>query len=117
MRFQLVRSVVRELMYTKWSPHPLLSIENVCATPDIAGLTYETSKRRACVCAQNVTLVINGLAPNFRVIDRSRRPDLRSDGPLHKNYTSRTKHEGVRRSCESCSDADSKETSLIDIAN
>lgn len=47
--------------------HPLLTLENVVATPHIAGVTYGTSKRRSAACAENVRRIGEGLAPLYEV--------------------------------------------------
>ena len=43
--------------------HPLLQSEKVMATPHVAGVTYETSRRRGQACADNVVRVAQGLPP------------------------------------------------------
>jgi phosphogluconate 2-dehydrogenase len=43
--------------------HPLLELENVIVTPHMAGLTHQTSLRRARVAASNVRRVLAGDAP------------------------------------------------------
>lgn len=40
--------------------HPLLRLENVIATPHVAGLTSATSRRRARACAKNVERLLDG---------------------------------------------------------
>ena len=40
--------------------NPLLHIDNVVATPHIAGMTFDTSRRRAEACAENVRRVSDG---------------------------------------------------------
>jgi len=47
--------------------HPLLQMDNVLATPHIAGGSEGTSRRRARVCADNVDRVAQGLPPNFQI--------------------------------------------------
>lgn len=46
---------------------PLLSLPNVVATPDMAGMTDGTSRRRAQCAADNVDRVAAGLEPLYRV--------------------------------------------------
>jgi phosphoglycerate dehydrogenase-like enzyme len=46
---------------------PLLKLTNVVATPHIAGVTRETSLRRAACCAENVDRIAAGLEPLYRV--------------------------------------------------
>ena len=46
---------------------PLLKLPNVVTTPHIAGVTEETSRRRAACCAENVDRVAAGLEPLYRV--------------------------------------------------
>ncbi len=41
--------------------HPLLQSEKVIATPHVAGVTYETSRRRGQACADNVVRIAEGL--------------------------------------------------------
>jgi phosphoglycerate dehydrogenase-like enzyme len=45
------------------SDSPFLQLENVVATPHIAGVTEGTSKRRAAFAAANIERVIQGLEP------------------------------------------------------
>jgi D-3-phosphoglycerate dehydrogenase len=40
--------------------NPLLHIDNVVATPHIAGMSFDTSRRRAEACAENVRRVSDG---------------------------------------------------------
>jgi phosphoglycerate dehydrogenase-like enzyme len=40
--------------------HPLLNMDNVVATPHIAGMTFDTSRRRAEACADNVRRLADG---------------------------------------------------------
>jgi phosphoglycerate dehydrogenase-like enzyme len=47
--------------------HPLLHMENVVATPHIAGGTLGTSRRRANAAAENVFRVAQGLPPLYQV--------------------------------------------------
>ena len=47
--------------------HPLLHMENVIATPHIAGMTRGTSKRRGRAAAENVFRVAQGLPPLYCV--------------------------------------------------
>jgi D-3-phosphoglycerate dehydrogenase len=47
--------------------HPLLQMENVIATPHIAGGTTGTVRRRAKAAAQNVFRVLDGLSPLYQV--------------------------------------------------
>ena len=46
---------------------PLLKLPNVVTTPHIAGVTEETSRRRAACCAENVDRIAAGLEPLYRV--------------------------------------------------
>jgi phosphoglycerate dehydrogenase-like enzyme len=48
--------------------NPLLHLDNVVATPHVAGMTYGTSRRRAAACAENVRRLRAGLAPLHEVI-------------------------------------------------
>ncbi len=43
--------------------HPLLQSEKVIATPHVAGVTYETSRRRGQACADNVVRIAEGRPP------------------------------------------------------
>ena len=43
--------------------HPLLQSQKVIATPHVAGVTYETSRRRGQACADNVVRIAEGLHP------------------------------------------------------
>jgi phosphoglycerate dehydrogenase-like enzyme len=47
--------------------HPLLHMDNVIATPHIAGGTAETSRRRMQAAAENIMRVAQGLPPLYRV--------------------------------------------------
>ncbi len=47
--------------------HPLLHMENVIATPHIAGMTRGTSHRRGNAAAENVFRVAQGLPPLYQV--------------------------------------------------
>jgi phosphoglycerate dehydrogenase-like enzyme len=47
--------------------HPLLRLENVIATPHVAGVTSGTSRRRGQALADNVDRVANGLPPLYLV--------------------------------------------------
>jgi phosphoglycerate dehydrogenase-like enzyme len=40
--------------------NPLLHLDNVVATPHIAGMTFDTSRRRTEACAENVRRVSDG---------------------------------------------------------
>jgi phosphoglycerate dehydrogenase-like enzyme len=51
--------------------NPLLSLENVVATPHIAGLTSGTSKRRAAFAAINVNRIASGLEPLSLIATRA----------------------------------------------
>ena len=46
---------------------PVFQLPNVVATPHIAGVTYETSRRRAMCAAQNVDRIAQGLEPLYRI--------------------------------------------------
>ena len=46
---------------------PLLRLDNVIATPHVAGMTYGTSRRRAAACAENIRRISAGLDPLYRV--------------------------------------------------
>lgn len=46
---------------------PLLELDNVVATPHIAGSTHETSIRRGSAAAENVKRVVRGLPPLYEV--------------------------------------------------
>ena len=46
---------------------PLLKLSNVVATPHIAGVTYETSRRRTMMALENVNRVAAGQEPLYRV--------------------------------------------------
>ena len=46
---------------------PVFQLPNVVVTPHIAGVTYETSLRRAQCAAQNVDRVAQGLDPLYRI--------------------------------------------------
>lgn len=47
--------------------HPLLRLENVIATPHVAGVTSGTSRRRGQALADNVDRVAKGLPPLYQV--------------------------------------------------
>jgi phosphoglycerate dehydrogenase-like enzyme len=47
--------------------HPLFGLQNVIATPHIAGGTVATSSRRAAACGENVRRIANGLSPLYEV--------------------------------------------------
>jgi D-3-phosphoglycerate dehydrogenase len=47
--------------------HPLLHMNNVIATPHLAGGTRGTSQRRGKAAADNVFRIANGLAPLYRI--------------------------------------------------
>jgi phosphoglycerate dehydrogenase-like enzyme len=47
--------------------HPFLTLDNVVATPHVAGVTFGTSKRRGAACAENVRRVAAGLPPLYEV--------------------------------------------------
>ena len=47
--------------------HPFLHMENVIATPHIAGMTRGTSRRRGNAAAENVFRVAQGLPPLYQV--------------------------------------------------
>jgi len=51
--------------------HPLLQFENVLATPHTAGVTSETSRRRAAAAVANVLRVCGGDDPDYLVTDFS----------------------------------------------
>lgn len=46
---------------------PLLRLDNVIATPHVAGMTYGTSRRRAAACAENIRRISAGMDPLYRV--------------------------------------------------
>jgi D-3-phosphoglycerate dehydrogenase len=46
---------------------PFLRLENVIATPHVAGVTRGTSRRRAEVCVENIERVEQGLDPRYEV--------------------------------------------------
>jgi phosphoglycerate dehydrogenase-like enzyme len=46
---------------------PAYQLPNVVVTPHIAGVTYETSRKRAACAAQNVDCIAQGLAPLYRI--------------------------------------------------
>jgi phosphoglycerate dehydrogenase-like enzyme len=46
---------------------PLLKMENVVATPHVAGATHETSRRRGSAAADNVKRIAGGIPPLFEV--------------------------------------------------
>jgi phosphoglycerate dehydrogenase-like enzyme len=43
--------------------HPLTSIEDVVLTPHVAGLTWETSRRRGRFAAANILRLVNDDGP------------------------------------------------------
>jgi phosphoglycerate dehydrogenase-like enzyme len=47
---------------------PLLQLSNVVATPHIAGVTTQASRRRAEIAAENVDRVAAGLEPLYRLV-------------------------------------------------
>jgi phosphoglycerate dehydrogenase-like enzyme len=47
--------------------NPLLSLPNVVATPHVAGVTFETSRRRGSAAAENVNRIAEGLPPMYEV--------------------------------------------------
>jgi phosphoglycerate dehydrogenase-like enzyme len=47
--------------------HPFLTLDNVVATPHVAGVTFGTSKRRGAACAENVRRVAAGLPPLYEI--------------------------------------------------
>jgi phosphoglycerate dehydrogenase-like enzyme len=47
--------------------NPLLSLRNVVATPHVAGVTFETSRRRAAAAAENLDRFAEGLPPLYEV--------------------------------------------------
>ncbi len=47
--------------------HPFLLLDNVVATPHIAGVTDGTSKRRGSACAENVRRIAANLPPLYEV--------------------------------------------------
>jgi D-3-phosphoglycerate dehydrogenase len=48
--------------------HPFLTLDNVVATPHLAGVTYGTSRRRGEACAENVRRVAGGLPPLYEIV-------------------------------------------------
>jgi phosphoglycerate dehydrogenase-like enzyme len=63
--------------------HPLLQFENVLATPHTAGVTGETSRRRAAAAVANVLRVCAGDDPDYLVADsaiQKQNVDEMSDG-------------------------------------
>ena len=57
-------------VYTKEPPdieHPLLNCEGVIATPHIAGVSSETSRRRAMACVKNIQRLKDGLPLLYQV--------------------------------------------------
>jgi len=51
--------------------HPLLALENVLASPHIAGVTLETARRRAEVVSENIDRVLRGEPPLFAITSSS----------------------------------------------
>lgn len=47
--------------------HPLLALENVVLTPHIAGVTRETSRRRAEMAAENVARIASGMPRLYEI--------------------------------------------------
>jgi phosphogluconate 2-dehydrogenase len=47
--------------------HPLLHLENVIATPHVAGSTDGTSRRRGAAAVENVRHAAAGLAPLYEI--------------------------------------------------
>jgi lactate dehydrogenase-like 2-hydroxyacid dehydrogenase len=47
--------------------HPLLQLDNMVATPHVAGVTTGTSRRRTAAVAENVHRVAAGLPPLYIV--------------------------------------------------
>lgn len=47
--------------------HPLLQLDNVVATPHVAGVTTGTSRRRGQACAENIARLAQGLPPLYLV--------------------------------------------------
>jgi phosphoglycerate dehydrogenase-like enzyme len=57
-------------VYSKEPPaadNPLLRLDNVVATPHVAGTTYGTSRRRAEACVENILRIADGLPPLYEV--------------------------------------------------
>ena len=48
--------------------NPMLALENLIATPHIAGVTRGTSRRRSAACVENAQRVLRGDEPLFRVL-------------------------------------------------
>ena len=46
---------------------PAFQLPNVVITPHIAGVTYETSRRRAMCVVENVDRIAEGFEPNYRI--------------------------------------------------
>ena len=47
--------------------HPFLTLDNVVATPHLAGVSYGTSRRRGAACAENTLRVGRGEPPLYQV--------------------------------------------------
>ena len=47
--------------------HPLLHMDNVVCTPHIAGVTFETQRRRWQAAAENVARIAQGLPPLYQI--------------------------------------------------
>jgi len=50
------------------SDNPMLALDNLIATPHIAGVTRGTSRRRSAACIENAQRVLRGEEPLFRVL-------------------------------------------------
>jgi len=46
---------------------PFLALDNVVATPHVAGVTFGTSKRRGAACAENVRRIAADLPPLYEI--------------------------------------------------